>query len=81
MKATIKIWVPMSNPSERYQDQETQETRDLIKSFNVKIIKIDETPNINQPDVLLEGTPQNLRSLLKHPWMAYPPSMISEILD
>ena len=75
----ITINVPMSNPHERYTDQETQETRDLIKSFNVTIKDIDETLNINQPDVILEGTKENLLALLKHEWMAYPDEIIEAI--
>jgi hypothetical protein len=79
MTDLTKVWVPMSNPSERFQDQETQETRDLIKSFEVKILEIDETPNVNQPDVLLEGTKENLLALLQHEEMAYPPSILKEL--
>ena len=77
----IKMWVPMSNPSERFQDEDSQYTRDWIASHNCKVIEIDETPNPSQPDVLLEGTIKNLRALVTSKEYGFPINEANEWVD
>ena len=60
----IKMWVPMMNPSDKFQDEESQYTRDWIASHNCKVLDIDEQWNLSAPDVLLEGTIQDLHNLI-----------------
>ena len=68
----IKMWVPMTNPSEKFQDQESQETRNWIASHNCKVLEINEKYNLSAPDVLLEGTIQDLHNLITSKEYAMP---------